>query len=139
MVKKEDFIWKKHFVNNIETNPLEYYYCIIDTGKGARRYAIQPQYPSEKTGLILDTKNPEYYILFEDIGKKATEEERKNHLYQYNNLDGYIFDGKGLVRVFKTLEDAKERACVQYSAIYGYALNYIGNTEEITQNHFVVK
>lgn len=141
MIRKEDFVWKEHRVNNIDTNPIENIYCIIDVGESARRYSIQPQYPLHKEGYI-DTINdkPELYILFEDIGRKATIEEKNNWICKSNLYDDYCFNGKGFIRAFKTLEEAKEQAYKQYIAIFGYALSHIvDDVEDATKKHFVIK
>ena len=139
MLEKQDFIWKEHFANNIPTNPLEEYYCIIDCGNNARKYSIIPQYPSDDGISEKTSEKPECYVFFESIGRKATENDKKNFFYNYIQFDGYIFDKASFIRVYKTLDEAKERAYVQYKAIFQYVLSHIErNTDLATQHHFCV-
>ena len=140
MLTEKDFVWKEHHENNIDSNPLGEYYCIVDCGTYARKYSIVPQYPS-KDGICVDrSQEPEYYILFETSGHKATKFDRESSFYQYCHFDDYMFERESFIRVFTTLEDAKKRAYTQYTHIFGYVLSHIeNNTELATQHHFVVK
>ena len=141
MIKYEDLIWKEHKANNIQTNPLEDIYCIIDTGDSARMYFIKPQYPLHEDGSI-NTKEdePELYILFENIGYEASNKEKREYGYQFSNYDGYVYDGnKNFCRAFKSLEEAKHGAYQQYVAIFGFVLAHLGDVEKLTADHFVVK
>ena len=139
MIKETDMQWHEHYENNIQTNPIGEYYCIIDLGESARKYGIAPQYPSSN-GVVIDrTKEPELYILFEAIGREATDWEKQAVFYNSINYDGYVFEHEKFVRAFKTLEEAKKRAYVQYRAVYGYALSHVcGDVEDATKKHFVV-
>lgn len=74
MLKQEDFKWKEHHSNNIPDNPIDEYYCIIDTGAHARKYSIQEQMADateqcsplqENSYICPDEDEPEYFILFE--------------------------------------------------------------------------
>lgn len=140
MIEERDFIWKERKVNNIETNPLDCYYCIVDVGDCARIYSIMPQYPVDEQGLTI-LGEPELYIFFEDIAYKSSNEDKKDFFYKNCNYDGYLINGnKCFIRAFKTLEEAKKRAYFQYKAIYGYALSYIvDDINDATKKHFVVK
>ena len=140
MLTEQDFIWKEHHENNINTNPLGEYYCIVDCGDYARKYSIVPQYPSNDGITVRLIDDPEYYILFESRGKKATEADRGQVFYEMCNFDDYLFDNPSFIRVFTTIEAAKSRAYIQYKAIFGYVLSHIEQNVEIaTQNHFCVK
>lgn len=140
MLTEKDFVWKEHYENNINTNPLGEYYCIIDCGNYAKKYGIVPQYPS-KDGVSISLKDkPEYYVLFEANGRKATKADKNKMFYEMYNFDDYVFENTSFVRVFTTLEDAKSRAFFQYKMIFGYVLSHIeANTELATQHHFCVK
>ena len=140
MLKENDFIWKEHNANNIKQNPLDEWYCLVDTCICARKYSIVPQYPSDDGVLIKPNSDPEYYILFESTGKKASEEEQNEWYYKSSNFDGYLFNNKSFIRVFKTKEEAEKRAYYNYKMIYGYVLSHIEkDVEKATFNHFVVK
>ena len=134
-----DFVWKKHYENNILTNPMGCYYCIIDCGTHARRYSIVPQYPSTDGVSVNRSVSPEYYILFESTGHKATEIEKSQSFYDMCHYDDYVFEGDTFIRVFTSLDEAKRRAYTQYKAIYGYVLsNVVKDIEESTKHHFSV-
>jgi hypothetical protein len=138
MLQEKDFVWKEHYENNMNTNPLQEWCCIIDVGDTARKYSIVPQYPS-KDGICVDHScDPEYYILMEAIGRKATDEDKNSFVYQYSNYDGYMFNTPSLVRVFTDMESAKKRAYVQYKAIFGFVLSHITDIDNATKNHFVI-
>ena len=141
MLKENDFVWKERTTNNIPTNPFECFYCIVDVGDCARLFSIEPQYPLDKDGMTLSNDEPEFYILFENIAKKATTIDKDDFFYEESHYSGYIFSGnKGFVRAFKTLEEAKRQAFKQYSAIYGFVLSHIVDDVNIaTKKHFVVK
>lgn len=140
MVKFEDFVWKEHKANNIKENPLEEWYCIVDTGNHARKYGVRPQYPL-KDGIYTDfNTEPEYYILFESSGRKATEDDKRQWVYKSVNFDGYIFNDETFIRVFKNREEAEKRAYLGYTHVYGYSLSFIvDDIEQATNKHFVVK
>jgi hypothetical protein len=140
MLQKDDFIWKEHHENNIADNPLGEYYCIVDCGNYARKYSIVPQYPSKDGFCINMSEAPEYYILFEARGNKASDEERQKTFYEMCHFDDYVFEHESFIRVFKTLDEAKDRAYVQYRAIFGYVLPHIEkDVNSATKHHFVVK
>lgn len=148
MLKQEDFKWKEHHSNNIPDNPIDEYYCIIDTGAHARKYSIQEQMANateqcsplqENSYICPDEDEPEYFILFESSGNKATDKDKENMFYKESSFDEYVFGHDTFIRVFKTMEEAKEQAYKQYKAIYGYVLAHIvDDVEEATSNHFCV-
>lgn len=139
MLCENDFIWQEHFENNIPNNPLGEYYCIIDVGNHARKYSVVPQYPS-KDGICVNRDcEPEYYVLFESCGHKANIQERQDPFYQSYHFNGYVFGHNSFIRVFKTFEDAKKRAYIQYKSIFGYVLSHIEpDIETATKNHVCV-
>lgn len=142
MVKLEDMVWHEKCVNNIDENPLEEYYCLIDVGEGCvRKYSIKPQYPLEDDSLIIEnhSKEPELYILFESRCHYASEKEKKLWYYSFNCVKGCIEDDVVFIRAFKDIEDAKKRAFFQYRAIYGYAFSYVTDSvDEATKEHKVI-
>lgn len=140
MLKIKDFNWTPHYANNIDSNPIEEYYCTIDVGNGhARKYSIQEQYP-----LIghfqQDMSQPvQYYILLEAIGHPATDEDKQHIFYGYSNFDDYVFEKSSFIRVYTDLKTAQEGAYEQYKAIYGYVLSHmVDDVEAETQTHFCV-
>jgi hypothetical protein len=139
MIKETDMKWHEHYENNIQTNPIGEYYCIVDLGERARKYGIAPQHPSID-GIVIDrNQDPELFILFESIGRKATDEDKQEIFYDSVNYDGYVFENERFVRAFRTLDEAKKRAYVQYRAVFGYALSHIcPHVDDATNKHFVV-
>ena len=136
MLKEHEFQWIERKTNNIKTNPLDGYCCIIDTEDCARLYIIKPQYPEIKQCCIDSSMDPELYILFEATGHKATEEDKKHVFYDAINYNGYMFSNETFIRAYKTLEDAKARAYINYKMIYGYVLAHIvDNVEDATGKH----
>ena len=136
MLKEHELQWIERKTNNIETNPLDGYCCIIDTEDCARLYFIQPQYPEIEKYCINSNANPELYILFEATGHKATEEDKKHVFYDAINYKGYLFNNKTFIRAYKTLEEAKARAYINYKMIYGYVLAHIvDDVEGATSKH----
>jgi hypothetical protein len=140
MLAEKDFIWHERHENNISTNPLGEYYCIVDFGDGARKYAIRPQYPS-KDGVVIDrTSDPELFILFEATGRRATDEDKSYPFYSSVHCNDYLFHHESFIRAFKTMEEAKARAYVQYRAIFGYVLSHMNqDIDEATKQHFCVE
>ena len=139
MIKENEFIWKEHKSNNIDTNPLEEIYCIVDIGDSAKKYSIKYQM-FEGDGFPMNSKDKaQYYILFETNGKKATTDDKKDWFYKSCHYDNYLFKNETFIKVFTSLEEAKKRAYQQYSHIYGGILKYIvDDVEDATKNHFVV-
>lgn len=132
MILEKDFVWHIKKENNISVNPIQAEYCIIDfgyeDGKG-KLYSIERQYPQDEHGLKLSDE-PELYILYESSCKKT-------NISSYSTYGEYELLNKHLVRVFKTLEEAKKRAFVQYSHIYHYVMpEHIKKTAD---THFIVK
>ena len=137
LCKREDMHWKEWRANNIDSNPIEELYCILDCDTYARKYSIVPQYPSTDGVCVYRDQEPEYYILFEASGHKATEEEQQAIFYQQMNYSGYLFKTPSFIRVFKTLDDAKKRAYHQYTAVYGYVASHFD--VDIDKSHFFVQ
>ena len=120
-MEKEDFIWYEKRANNIKENPLEYWYTCYYNGDHSRKYYIMPQYPLAGKVCVDKRKEPELYVLFEAMGSKITDD------ISYSDVeDGYKYERNGsFKRVFKTLEEAKERAYVDYYMVFGYAASFI--------------
>lgn len=130
MITEKDFIWHIKKANNIETNPKECEFCIINTlGDEGKIFVIKEQFPADERGLIL-SDIPEYYILFESSCMKTNKKESWNY-------GDYKIGSLHFIRVFKTLEEAKKRAFVQYSHIYNGLYESVFN--EKPKGHYVVK
>ena len=124
-MQEPNFEWKEHYTNNIPTNPLQEYYCIVDVGNHARKYSVEPQYPSDDGVCVNSAAEPELYIFFEAIGRKATEDDKKSPFYNSVEYDGYVFENPSFIRAYKTMEEAKARAEVQYNAVFKYAMSFV--------------
>lgn len=71
MIKECDFKWHIKYENNIETNPIESEYCILDTGRGiGRMYHIQPMRKADCTCLKKMEDPFKYFIFFEGTVEK---------------------------------------------------------------------
>lgn len=138
MIKEKDLKWHIKRVNNIETNPIDSEYCIVDQGGGTgRMYRIQPMYPADYTGLRNQKNGYKYFIFFECSVRKATDEELLK--YKPIHYSCYLILSESLIQVYDTMEDAKKRAYEQYKHIYGYVLSHVvDDTEESTKCHFIV-
>lgn len=138
MIKEKDLKWHIKRVNNIETNPIDSEYCIVDRGGGTgRMYRIQPMYPADPFGLINRKTNFKYFIFFECSVRKAIDEELMK--YKAIHYSGYLVLDETLIQVYDTMDEAKKRAYEQYRHIYGYALSHVvEDIEEATKNHFIV-
>ena len=116
------FEWNVKFINNIESNGLECWYTVQKLNASFKLYKIVPQFPADERGLITDSKTPEYYILFEGRAKKY---EDRNALTDFSNYGDFIEDGhSSFIRVFKTLDEAKRRAVLQYDVIAAISKTY---------------
>lgn len=122
LLEEKDFEWKIKKINNIESNPIEYWYTTYYKGDSSRKYYIIPQYPSID-GITVDINSePELYVYFEATGCKLKDKEKE---WKYDSIgDGYKY-GKGTFkRAFKTIEEAKYRAYMDYCHIYGYVMSF---------------
>ena len=118
--------WKEYRANGIATNPLEYWYSVVRVGGHYRVYKIIPQFPSPTgDGNTVDMSlDPELYILTERIDFKDIESvEDKDSLH----LDDSKYH---IVRVFKTMDEAKGRAIHQVAHIEQLVLAYFGPEEK---------
>ena len=133
LLNKEDFIWKTKHVNNIEENPIEYWYTTFHNGKTARKYYIEPQYPVYGENQIsrlsdVENGNIELYIYFEARGVKVDDDSQsymdRNHPDSIG--DGYKYENNGTFKhAFKNIDDAKHRAYIDYCAVFKYAKSFI--------------
>lgn len=138
-IKLEDLNWKPIHPNNLESNPIEGYYCIIlhklnDNTISGRKYSILFQHEEISMGLI-DRSKIERYNLFEKSyssveGNLDYDAPRKMFTNTFWNDDRTFSDNDinsygSFVRSYDNIEDAKARALGQYKAVYGYALSFI--------------
>ena len=139
MIDESMLKWHKKYVNNIETNPIECLYCIIDYGDGnGRMYRIQAMRKADYNGRIEIKDGYKYFLFFESYVKKA-DTEILDGLERNSYYLGYQVESETLIQIYDSMEDAKRRAYVQYYAIYGYCLSEAGDdVEEMTKTHFVV-
>lgn len=139
MIKESEFVWKEHKVNNIETNPLDEIYCIVDVGSCAKKYSIKYQMEDGSRSANSSDEKAKYYILFETHGQKATVQDKEDFFYKLSNVDGYVFGHETFIKVFEDLDEAKHQGYKQYSCIYGGVLHYFTeNIDKATKDHFVV-
>lgn len=104
----KEFDWKEKRVNNLDSNPIEGWWCVAKVGDTVRLYVIKPQQPQDESGLVT-SEEPEGYVLFE--GLCAT---RRN--YDENPMssyDGWMAPRLSFVHMYKTLDSAKQRAATQ--------------------------
>ena len=140
MVKKEDLVWHIKRVNNIETNPIESYYCIIATSENeGRMFHIQPFHEIGENGRAIG-REPKYFLFSQCGVQKATEEEKEHWTYQGNLHSGYLITHRTVTAIYEDLEKAKGNSYRYYEFVYGYAMSHVvDDTEETSQNHYVVK
>lgn len=130
MLSEKDIVWKeaKQKINGQDV--MADWYCLIDCGKFIRLYAIQPQYPwniNDVESMNELSENPELYILWGANGHKPF---KKSGRYYWTHLrDGYVFEEQSLIRVLKTLDEAKGFAFNHYMAEFSEA------TLEVTSRH----
>lgn len=91
LLKEKDFIWKVKKINNIESNPIEYWYTVYYERDSARKYYIVPQYPLIDGEYEDQNSEPELYVYFESIGWKLKGSSEKECKYTSIN-DGYKYD-----------------------------------------------
>lgn len=133
LLGKKDFIWKEKKTNNIESNPLEYWYTTYDNGDVSRLYYIIPQYPSVDDMCVNTYENPELYIYFEAIGTVIAEGEVE---CKYSGIgNGYVYGKGSFKRAFKTIQEAKDRAYRDYKMVYGYAMSFIDDKGDANEQY----
>ena len=141
-----DLEWKPIYPNNLIGNGVEGYYCLIlhkgsDGKVSGRKYSIMFQYAEHDHGFI-NREVIERYNLFEKsypevVGNTDYDAPKHNFDWRrWQNEDRTFSDddinSKGsFVRSYDNIERAKERALIQYRAVYGYALSFI---EDDTEN-----
>ena len=66
MLGFDDFIWKNHLLKNIEGNPVDEIYCIIENKDSGSyiKYGIKMQYEMDSEYMPVDTDNAKYFIVF---------------------------------------------------------------------------
>lgn len=92
-------VWNVEYVNGIESNPIDYWWTVIEIGNLKRRYEISPYHKCDVKGLVIDEKF-RYFALYE--------------ILMIDNL----FPSRGNpVAIYEDLESAKERAKYQILSI----------------------
>jgi hypothetical protein len=108
-----DFMWVPYYPNNMPENGQDGWVCTIEPRQDTyRTYRIEFQLPIDEEGFTLSDEEPELYILFE-----------RSHDKNYSGPDSFI-------RAFKTLEEAKKRAYLLYSHIYGYVMSFLPESQQ---------
>lgn len=138
-----DLTWKPIYPNNMKTNGLDGYYCLLlhknENGTyGARKYSIKFQHKELEAGTgHVDPNIIEMYVLFEKcypkiVGKLSYPDASEcgtpkdlwcNNDNALNSAD--INDCGEFVRAYTNIEDAKMRALTQYKSIYAYAMSHL--------------
>jgi hypothetical protein len=104
-LKPEDMEWKPLYPNNMPGNGLMGYAARLELpdGSGSRYYTIRLQYKEDERGCMLE--EVELYVLFERT---------------HSGADSFV-------RAFRTLDEAKARAVLQFQMVYGYAMSYLAD------------
>ena len=141
--------WREHRANNIESNPISFWFAIDYSSKYNKTYRyfyIIPQYPSEDGVTIKDWKDdPELYVLFEG---RCTEYEKGDIEYETKNGKGWeyfedllVFEENGEVKAYwdsskstflracKTMDEAKHRSDVNIDHMKAIKETYFGESE----------
>ncbi len=104
-LKPEDMEWKPLYPNNMPGNGLMGYaaYLELPDGSGGRHYTILLQHKEDERGCMLEEM--ELYVLLERVRSGSD----------------------SFVRAFRTLDEAKARAVLQFQMVYGYAMSYLAD------------
>lgn len=91
--------WHKHHINNIDNNPIDEIYIILDYGEDgfAKKFSIVYNYPLGEKWQTL-TKEPNYYVVFVANG----------NFNGGNDYLGYEFEHPSMLQVFDSENEAKE-------------------------------
>lgn len=150
MLEKKDFIWKVSKINNIRTNPIDEYFCIIrdKTSDFAKKYSITFHYPilKDENGLYYRKgtyntleeciSHARYFVVNEVRGRKMTliELELAREMYsddeytkdyyegEYGAYSGYEFENKGEGIILETFEDAIDYL---YTMNFNFHIRYV--------------
>jgi len=138
MLNETNFIWHTWHENGIPSNPIQFWYCIVDYGDGTgKMYVVEPHHAQDSNGLCNISAGYKYFVFFVCNVKLATLEEQENFLCLV--YYGYVMTSKDFIAVFDTPEDAKKRAYTQYVHHFGYVLPHVvDDAEAVTGKHFVV-
>lgn len=142
-------IWREHRANNMESNPISFWFAIDYSSKYNKTYRyfyIIPQYPSKDGVTIKDGDDPELYVLFEG---RCTEYEKGDIEYETRNGRGWeyfedliVFEENGEVkaywdsskstflRAYKTMDEAKHRSDVNIAHMKEIIETCFGGTQE---------
>ena len=139
MLKENDFKWLTRRANSIPTNPVDCYYCIVDTGDGTgKMYVVKPLH-AQNTGGMVKAKQGYKYFVFLDCSVQRVPTDQRNFPHSMSLYSGYRVVSETLIAVFDTVEDAKKRAYTQYTHHFGNVLPHVvDDTTALTQKHFVV-
>jgi len=138
VIKEADLRWHIKYVNDIESNPKECEYCIIDCGDDTgRMFRVEVMPKADSNGRIKMEEEP--YFCFYESSVKKVETENADDCKRCSLYSGYRMINDTLIQVYDSKEDAKKRAYTQYYAIYRYCLDVAGyDIEETTKSHFVI-
>ena len=117
--------WHKHHINNIDDNPIDEIYTILDYGEEdgfAKKFSIVYNYPlGEKWQTLV--KEPNYYVVFVANGNYS---DNDDYL-------GYEFEHPSMIQVFDSENKAKEYIEQFQIPFYmsGYLESHILEKEEV--------
>ena len=123
MLKENDFKWLTRRANNIPTNPVDCYYCIVDTGDGTgKMYVVKPLHAQNTDGMVKEKQGYKYFV-FLDCSVQRVPTDQRNFPYSMSLYSGYRMVSETLVSVFDTIEDAKktELPLIICGSLYSYA------------------
>lgn len=138
MLNETSFIWHTWHTNGIPSNPIQFWYCIVDHGDGTgKMYVVEPHYAQDPSGFCDTSAGYKYFVFCDCNVKLATPEEQKEPFCW--NYSGYVMTSKSFIAIFDTPEDAKKRAYTQYAHHFGYVLPHmVDDVDAVTAKHFVV-
>lgn len=140
MLNEKDFKWLTRCENNIVENPVDCYYCIVDTGDGTgKMYIVKPLHAQNTDGMVKAKQGYKYFV-FLDCSVERVPTDQQNFPHSMSLYSGYRKVSEALIAVFDTLEEAKLRAYTQYAHHYGYVLPHVvDDTTALTRTHFIVE
>ena len=117
-------IWHTRQVNDIDSNPLDCYWSLGRINDSdVRLYTITQQFPTYDGYTLIPDSVPECFILHEAIGGiPASQVDSSSTREMFGD---YCFKNRGtIIRVFRTLDEAKARAEVQLEHIKAIINSY---------------
>lgn len=139
MLKEANFKWHTWHVGGISTNPIDFWYCIVDYGNGeGKMYVVEPHYAQDPNGVIISDDYKYFVFCVCNVKRTAPEEATKSFRF-FIKHSGYVMTSKHFIAIFDTMEDAKKRAYTQYRHLFGYVMAHIvDDVDAATKKHFVV-